>query len=232
MNPLEFRSDTSDERFEPEPTDRFEREHAERFEREGLAGTEVSHRDRPLSEFREQFAEEYTVPWERPVTAERFPQPERIVGDINPKFRESLSYRVNAGDCARAVERTWRGDRETAAGRRTLESEPPDRMESWAGQPLKSVELQDIHDRVAAAGYGSSAIVQARHVTPEGKRIDHVYNVVNNYGTVKVVDGQVGQVYSWNAETGHPGLSNVSDFSGNRGKSMTVGWDAKRRSLW
>lgn len=232
MNPLEFRSDASDTHLEPEPSDGFEREHAERFEREGLAGTEAGQRDRPLSEFREQFPEEYTQSWERPVTAERFPPPEHIVGDINPKFRESLSYRVNAGDCARAVERTWRGDREIAAGRRILESEPPDRMESWAGEPLKSVELQDIHDRVAAAGHGSSAIVQSCHVSPEGKPLDHVYNVVNNHGVVKVADGQVGRVYSWKAETGHPELSNITDFGGNRGRSMTVGWDARGHSLW
>ena len=105
-------------------------------------------------------------------------------------------------------------------------------MESWAGEPFTSTDLEDIHDRVAAAGHGSSAIVETRHTTPEGEPAGHVYNVVNNHGAVKVVDGQLGRVYSWNFESGHPELSNVSDFYGNSRKSMAMGWDARRSSLW
>ena len=224
MKSLEVSGDTSAERFE------WER--AERFEREDLAGTDTGYRDRPLREFREQFPGEYIESWERPVTSERFPSPQHIVGDINPKFRESPAYQVNSGDCARAVERTWRGDREAAAGRSVLQSESPDRMESWAGEPFRSAELKDIHDRVAAAGHGSSAMIEARYTTPEGDPAGHVYNAVNQHGEVKVVDGQLGRVSSWSFQSGHPELSNVSDFDGNSRKSMAMGWDARGRSLW
>ena len=105
-------------------------------------------------------------------------------------------------------------------------------MESWAGEQFRSAEVQDIHDRVAAAGHGSSAIVGAWSTSPDGERFAHAYNVVNHGGAVKVIDGQDGLVSAWRDGSGHPELRNVSDNFGQGGRSLVMGWDARRRSLW
>lgn len=224
MKSFEIRGDKSAEHFEST--------HAEKVERERLNETDFGYQDQPLWKFREKFPGEYIETWEKPVTSERFPAPAHIVGEINPKYRKSPSYRVNSADCARAVEKTWRGHRETAAGRRILQHESPERMESWAGQPFRSLTLKDIHDRVEDAGHGSSAIIESRYSTLDGEPASHVYNVVNDHGAVKVIDGQIGRVYSWDFLTGHPELGSVSDFHGTHKRSMAMGWDADRRPLW
>ena len=109
-------------------------------------------------------------------------------------------------------------------------------MESWAGERFKSVDVRDIRERVNEAGHGASAIVGACHESSDGVTRHHVYNVVNHGDEIRVVDGQTGLVSPWSDETGHPELSNVSDWSdsqpGVRGRSMVMGWDARGNSLW
>lgn len=216
---------------------RFFGEGNERVEHEDLEAPDSSYRDRPLREFREQFPNEYVEPWETPVRTEEFRHPEKFADEINPKYHRSAEYKYNCCDCARAVERTWRGHQEAAAGK-SLDSDPSkwgeqgSRMELWAGEGCKSMSAKEIRDRIASAGHGSSGIVSARFKARNGSMMGHAFNIVNDGGEIKAVDGQVGMVESWNSRTGHPGMSHVFDRSGEPGKLMVMGWDAKGRSLW
>ena len=116
---------------------------SERFEHVDLEAAEPSYRDRPLREFRERFPGEYTEPWEISTPTEEFCSPERFVAEINPKHTQSRESQTNCCDCARSVERTWRGHRETAAGMRGR-GELDDRMETWAGETYRSVGAAEI----------------------------------------------------------------------------------------
>ncbi len=247
MSALESREVSSDASESP-PFTEFpetrEPPHLEIPQRHWL-GSDSGYRDRPLREFRERCPDEYIEPWASSVRGEEFPRPERFTDTVNPKFGESPSYEVNCSDCARAVERTWRGNHETAAGRSIVtgsdgvpecKGEPPEQMEEWAGEPFTSVEVADIGERVEAAGPGASAIAISKFEYPDRVTGVHAYNVVNDGGEVKVIDGQSGEVLPWSDETGHPFLHDVSDprQSGlrGRGRSLAMGWDAEGRSLW
>lgn len=208
-------------------------ESGERLEYEGLEAAEPSCRDRPLREFRERFPGEYSEPWETTVPTERFRPPERFVAEINPKYyTQSHEHQVNCCDCARAVERTWRGHREAAAGRTTGDGERNDLMESWAGERYRSVDAAEIRERLAAAGPGSSAILSAIVTSESGVGSGHAFNAINDRGEIKAVDGQVGMVEPWSDRTGHPHVRDVLDDYGRRGRLMAMGWDPQGRRLW
>ncbi len=204
----------------------------ERIEHEGLEAAEPTHRDRPLREFRERFPGEYSEPWETTVPTERFRPPERFVAEINPHYAQSPEHQVNCCDCARAVERTWRGHREVAAGRATGFGEGNNRMENWAGVRYRSVDAAEIRGRLAAAGPGSSAILSAIVTSESGVRSGHAFNAINDQGEIKAVDGQVGMVEPWSDRTGHPYVRDVLDDDGSPGRLMAMGWDPQGRPLW
>ena len=244
MSALESREVSPDERESPPFAETRESPRLELTQRHWL-GSDSGYRDRPLREFRERCPDEYIEPWASSVRGEEFPPPERFADTVNPKFGESPSYEVNCCDCARAVERTLRGDHETAAGRSIVtgpdgvpqcKGETPEQLEEWAGEPFTSVEVADIGERVEAAGPGASAIAISKYEYPDGVTGVHAYNAVNDGGEVKVVDGQSGEVLPWSDETGHPDMCNVSDPSQSgiwgRGRSLAMGWDAEGRSLW
>ena len=179
-------------------------ETSERLEHEAV---EPSYRDRPLREFRERFPAEYTEPWETSVPTEKFRPPERFATEVNPRYDQSPEFKVNCCDCARAAERTWRGQRETAAGLRLREDgELGGRMETWAGEEYRSVDVAEIHERLAVGGHGSSGIVSGVFRSHDGTMGGHTFNVVNDRGEVKAVDGQLGMVEPWSDRTGHPYL--------------------------
>ena len=205
---------------------------SERFEHDDLEAAEPSYRDQPLREFRERFPGEYTEPWETSTPTEEFCSPERFVAEINPKYTQSPEHQTNCCDCARSVERTWRGHREAAAGTRGHGGELDDRMESWAGETYRSVGAAEIRERLAAAGHGSSGIVSGVFTSEHGSRSGHTFNVINDGGKIKAVDGQAAMVESWSDRTGHPYVRDVLDDHGRHGRLMAMGWDARGRSLW
>ena len=213
---------------------------SERFEHVDLETAEPSYRDRPLREFRERFPGKYIEPWEISTPTEEFCSPERFVAEINPKYMQSQEFQTNCCDCARSVERTWRGHRETAAGMSGRGGEWRERMESWAGETYRSVGVAEIRERLAAAGHGSSGIVCGTFISTSetgetGPRHGHhAFNVINDGGKIKAVDGQAAMAEPWSDRTGHPHpeLLDVVDEYGRRGRLMAMGWDARGRSLW
>jgi filamentous hemagglutinin len=48
-----------------------------------------------------------------------------------------------------------------------------------------------------SAGSGARAIV---YVNPTGEGVGHVFNVVNQKGTIRFLDGQTGRPFDWSAE--------------------------------
>ena len=127
---------------------------------------------RPDAEFRAEF-DDFLEPGEAdfPV-AERFEDPEQWIERINPHWEgPDGPYGSNCADCARCVERTWRGHGEVAAG-----------------------QLEDGEDAIARlerGGPGSSA-----YVASTGEGWGHAYNLVNHEGEVLLVDGQDHRVES------------------------------------
>lgn len=213
----------------------LEADQFERSERELSDGTDVGYRDRPLTEFRSEYPDEYIEPWSRTVPTESFVDPELTVRDVNPERRSGAPYEVNCADSARAFERTWRGDREEAAGRADTrhheggsapEGELDDRTEAWAGRPFEPVaDVEDVRRRVADGGHGSSAIVHTEFTDHDGFAGGHAFNVVNHHGEVRVVEAQGGMVHEWAPGTGHPDMATVRH-------TRAMGWDGRGRPLW
>jgi len=103
----------------------------------------------------------------------------------------------NCGECARAVQETWEGNPRVAGTETQLthlqRGEPVEIMQAWAGAELQPTSVEDIRGRLDELGAGSSAIVQCGW--PEGG--GHYFNAVNDGGTVKAVDGQIGASGAW-----------------------------------
>ncbi|MBK6872751.1 MAG: hypothetical protein IPJ14_16320 [Kineosporiaceae bacterium] len=196
----------------------------ERLDRSAPESTGL--REVPLRELHDRHPGEYLEPMSRTTPVERFQDPERTVHQINPMLDSSPAYQVNCADCSRAVERTWRGDREEAAGRSELRGETDGRTQEWAGESFHAMRsADDVRDRVLEGGPGSSAIVHTDFVDHDGNPGGHAYNVVNHEGQVRVVDGQLGEVYDWHEGTGHPAMASVD-------RVRAVGWDGNGRALW
>ena len=145
---------------------------------------------RPDAEFRAEF-DDFVEPDETgfPVT-ERFEDPGQWIESINPRWEgPDGPYGSNCADCARCVERTWRGHGEVAAGQ-LEDGEPVDRVEQWTG-PLEDVDGEEAIVRLEQGGPGSSA-----YVASTGEGWGHAYNLVNHEGEVLLVDGQDHRVES------------------------------------
>jgi hypothetical protein len=137
----------------------------------------------------------------------RFDEPERVVQGVNPDFQDpSGSHDVNCADCARSVERSWRGNHEEAAGRASrLDSrgyvephgEQSEETEEWAGERFTpTTDPEALRTKLEEGGHGSSAIVHTQY-TFDGERAGHAYNVVNYQGDIRVLDGQTGESLPW-----------------------------------
>jgi hypothetical protein len=201
---------------------------------ETRSGLAAGARERPLREFREQFRKEYFEPdtsaAER-LRGEPHHGPERFVGTINPHFSEGDAWQYNCCDCARAVECTWRGRPEVAAGIVNEEGEDLGRTESWSGstfQEMKSEDpLSEVGQRLQAGGHGSSAIVAVEATNGDDESVRHVFNAVNRDGKVWFVDGQDGHVTDW-PPTEH--VRGWQDWKIHRIRMM--GFDRDGRSWW
>lgn len=101
----------------------------------------------------------------------------------------------NCGECSRAVDNTWEGEPAVAAALSDPDSggEPTHRMADWAGTALVKASMDDIGQRLADLGPGSSAIVGCDWVIGGG----HWFNAINDEGTVKAVDGQSAKIENW-----------------------------------
>jgi hypothetical protein len=157
-------------------------------------------RDRPLGEFRDQYPDEYiepTTPAAEHVRDKPFEHPQEWVGSINPKFDEGPAYTSNCCDCSRAVERTWRGQPEVAAGRADEMGESEERIESWAGMAETETTFDEVEQRLTDGGHGSSALVGIVGTRSDGRTYGHELNAVNHEGTVLYVDGQDGTYGEW-----------------------------------
>lgn len=143
----------------------------------------------PDADFRAEF-DDFIEPTEAyfPV-AERFEDPRRWADRINPRWEgRGNPYGKNCADCARCVERTWRGSGEVAAG--LLKSgECTWRVEQWTGL-LEDIGGAEVIARLERGGAGSSAYV----VSTQKGGWAHAYNLVNYEGEVLLVDGQIGCV--------------------------------------
>ena len=124
--------------------------------------------------------------------------PEGWVGAINPErdpSRGDMSRWLNCGECSRATDGTWQGYPKVAQAIDfpRLGGEDKERMEEWAGTECRDASMTDIEQALDRLGPGSSAIVGFFRESGGG----HWFNAVNDAGTVKAVDGQVGAIESW-----------------------------------
>lgn len=190
-----------------------------------------SWRERPLREFREQYRKEYREPDTPAVErlrGEPHHDPKEFTASINPHRRESgLVYKRNCCDCARAVELTWRGQPEVAAGRATGKGEDWSRTERWAGTYKQEMSFDQIGERLRAEGHGASAMVEVQYTDRYGRRGGHMFNAVNHEGRVLYVDGQKDWVSDWPPSEHHPEWSGMTIH-----KTRAIGFDRNGRSWW
>ncbi|MGI9613525.1 MAG: toxin glutamine deamidase domain-containing protein [Acidimicrobiales bacterium] len=133
-----------------------------------------------------------------PITshrAEPFETPEAWVADINGAGPTAVGRRSNCIDCARAVEANWRGDDAVAAplADPTVFGSPSARLEDWTGGSLRPAAIDEVGERLTELGPGSSALVTSAWHSGGA----HAYNAVNDAGTIRWVDGQVGETSLW-----------------------------------
>lgn len=173
-------------------------------------------KDRECRDFRAMYEDEYHEPMTRSTPVEKFADPRETVQRINPDYDKGREYQQNCADCARCFERTWRGNREEAAGR----AETPDadgnlavrgedftRTERWAGETFTRTEdVAAIRTALEQGGHGSSAIIGSSWENGRA-RGGHAYNLVNHQGRILVVDAQDGQVMEFDDKTVHPGFA-------------------------
>jgi hypothetical protein len=211
-------------------------ESGEALEAEAIEGEDLGFKDVPLSDFRATREGEFIEPALETYPVEPFGDPQNIVERINPNFEAGAEpYRNNCADCARSFERTWRGNREEAAGRAPQETSPGVYevegetslvTEQWAGESFRDVyRVEDLHAAIDRSGHGSSAIVHSIWADENGGFAGHAYNVVNHEGTLKVCDGQIGRTYEWSALSVHPELDGDA-------RHTAIAWGPKGERIW
>jgi hypothetical protein len=192
---------------------------------------------RPNAAFRELYEGEYIEPDTEPAHVGSFADPDEFTDRINPHFEDGTAYQVNCWECARAVESTWRGSPEVAAGRATLpgELEPhgevDDRSEAWYGQQMRPTSAAEIRETLLLAGEGSSVIatVQYRYLE-RGIWVGggHAFNYVNCEGRILLVDGQSDKI----AEASDRWPPDDWDSSVQPISMTAMGWDREGEVLW
>lgn len=210
---------------EPRPELEVPVDHGEGREVDEGLTNHLGYKDRECREFREQHAEEYLEPMSRSSPVEAFADPVEVVEHVNPDLgsMQDGAYDNNCADCARCVERTWRGHREEAAGRAAMvgedgvpkvEGEHDDRTEEWADEGFSrpTDDPADLKRRLLDGGHGASAIIHSDYTDGEGDLNGHAYNVVNHQGRVYVLDGQHQQAMDWDDATIHPWFDDSSGY--------------------
>lgn len=201
---------------------------------ESSVDAEGGFKGRELHEFRAEHEGEFLEPISRSHEVEPFGDPDRLAKRINPDFDDrSGSYRVNCADCARSVERTWRGHEEEAAGRSSRidsrgyvepRGEQSSETEEWAGEKFTTTPApEELRARLEAAGHGSSAIVHTQY-SLDGDRIGHAYNVVNHQGEIRVLDGQTGETQPW--------VTNEIYDLGQDQTHKAMAWNRRGERIW
>jgi len=127
--------------------------------------------------------------------ADPFESPEGWVEQINGEGVDSPGRNNNCIDCARAVEANWRGDDAVAAPLADPRSPglSADHLQDWTGGRFQRASVDEIQGRLTELGPGSSAIVTSAWDTGGA----HAYNALNDGGTVKWVDAQLGTSSPW-----------------------------------
>ena len=184
----------------------------------------LGYKDRECREFRKEHPDEYLEPMSRSSPVEPFADPADVVEHVNPDYGSTTdgAYENNCADCARCVERTWRGHREEAAGRAAVagedgvlrvEGEYDDRTQEWADEKFSDPtdDPANLKRRLLDGGHGTSAIIHSEYTDDEGDLHGHAYNAVNHEGRVHVLDGQQKQVMDWDDSTIHPWFHESSD---------------------
>lgn len=178
---------------------------------------------------RAQYPGEYIEPDVSPEPGEPFADPREFAPRINPRYGSSdAGYTRNCLDCARAVEATWRGRPEVAAGLADPDAagERLDRTERWYGRQFAGTGPAEVASVLRDAGPGSSAVVEVQYQTLNrwGVPVNfgHAFNAVNLDGEILLVDGQVNQVEPW-ADWPPPGWDPSTRLLGMR----YIGWDAE-----
>jgi hypothetical protein len=120
--------------------------------------------------------------------------PEAWIDAVNPD-RTAPGRDNNCGECARATQSTWQGEPAVAAAMRDPKSggEGDEVMVEAAGAELTPTSIDEVGQRLADLGPGSSAVVGIGWQDGDG----HWFNAVNDSGSVKAVDGQLGRVEGW-----------------------------------
>jgi Papain fold toxin 1, glutamine deamidase len=120
--------------------------------------------------------------------------PETWIEEVNPDRTAPGRYN-NCGECARATQSTWQGEPVVAAAMRDPDSggEEDEVMEEAVGVELTATSIDEVGQRLVDLGPGSSAVVGVGWQDGNG----HWFNAVNDAGTVKAVDGQIGSVEGW-----------------------------------
>lgn len=204
---------------------------------ESSEGPGHGYRDEELRVFRARYEGEFTDVQSRTYPVERFGNPDEVVRGVNPFYGdERRSYDVNCADCARSIERTWRGDHEEAAGRVPRidasgavlpHGEPSATTEVWAGEQF-TVAAGDVELRrvLTESGHGTSAIVHSTW-EEDGRQMagGHAYNVVNFHGSLRVLDGQSGENLEWMPGEIHPEI-------GTNPEHRAMAWNAKGERIW
>lgn len=179
-------------------------------------------KDRPCREFRAQYDGEYIEPPTTPQRIEPFDDPRETVARVNPEYYPTRdgSYENNCADAARCFERTWRGNREEAAGRAetadadgnmAIRGESPSRIEEWAGERFtRTDDIAAVKARLQEGGHGTSAIVGCGWES-DGDTGGHAFNVVNHQGRIEVVDPQTHEVLPFDDATIHPAFDHTYD---------------------
>lgn len=177
----------------------------------------------PDAEYRAEF-DDFIEPAEAsfPV-AQRFEDPRCWVDCINPRWEGSEGpYGINCADCARCVERTWRGSGEVAAGLLKAKGEIPWRYEQWAG-PFEDVGGAEAIALLDQGGAGASA-----YIVSSTDSWGHAYNLINHEGEVLLVDGQIGYV-----ESAQDLLDGHHEFYLHpEAQHRASFWDSKGEKLW
>lgn len=222
-----------------------------RIDRQGLEGTEPADhtlessgyesrgfKGQELREFREQHDGEFTEVLSRSYPVEKFGDPDGVVRNTNPFYGDgSRSFDVNCADCARSVERTWRGEHEEAAGRVPQldatgavipHGEQSSLTEEWAGENFSSAPNDaELRQALIDGGHGSSAIVHStwERIDQQQSAGGHAYNLVNYHGDIRVLDGQTGENLGWVRGDIHPGIGQDSEHK-------AIAWNARGERIW
>lgn len=187
-----------------------------------------------LQEFRDQYPGMFRAALDsdpRPDVAAAFESPSAWVDRINPRGPDrnggggEVGRNVNCVDCARSVERVWRGDPEISSAN-MMGGEDDNGLEDWAEMSLSDTSFKSISDQLGELGPGASALIVGYWPSGGG----HAFNAVNSNGEVIFVDAQPlgGATGPWPPRGTSPGYGyEEADF----GRISAIFRDGSGRSV-